>query len=133
GRGGSTTSPATAATAEAAAEVDEVLIAWLEHMRRASRDRGRHLLERRDVVHDVKAASVRGEDDITVLERQIVHRHFRQVSLQAVPVGAIVGRQPQAALRSRDEQAALWRIFASDARTLVRDSILALNSRQAFA
>ena len=100
---------ATAATeaAEAAAARETILIARLEEMRGARLHRVVHLLERRDVVHDVEAAAVRRDDQIALLEREIVHRHERQVETQRLPVRAVIRREPHAALRAGDEQPAL--------------------------
>ncbi len=74
---------AAAATAESTAGRQPILIARLEQVRALGLDRRRHLLERRDVVHDVEAATVRGEHDVAFLEDEVVHRDDRQVEPQA--------------------------------------------------
>ena len=55
---------ATAATAAATTARDAILVARFEEMRCFRDDGVRHLLERRDVVHDVEAAAVCRDDEI---------------------------------------------------------------------
>src|ERR1051326_1462666 len=111
---------ASAAAAKAATEARAILIPRLEEMCVAGQHLRRELLERRDVVHDPERPAVRGDDEIALLEREIVDRHDRQIELQLLPVGAVVGREPHAALGPRDEQTTPLRILAHDARELSR-------------
>src|SRR6185436_12025057 len=96
---------ATSATTAAAARRETILIAWLEQMRGLLSDRVGHLLERRDVVHDVEAATVRSDDEIALLECQIVNRNERQPKAQRLPVRAIVSGVVDAAFGAGDEEA----------------------------
>src|SRR5262249_28412393 len=113
------TTESTASTT-AVAGGETVLISRLEQMRIARRHRSAHLLERGDVVHDVEAAAMRGDDQITILECEIVNGDDRQVAAERLPVSAVVLRIPHAALGARDQQPALRRILTNDARKLRR-------------
>ena len=50
----------------------------------------RHLLQRRDVVHDPEAAAVRGRDEVALarMHLQVVHGDRRQVVVQPAPASA---------------------------------------------
>src|SRR3954469_25722246 len=84
----------TTETAEAAAARETILIARLEQMGGTRFHGVGHLLERRDVVHDVEAAAVCRDDQVALLEREIVHRHVRQIETKRLPARAVVGREP---------------------------------------
>ena len=70
------------------------------------------LMKRRDVVEDPERPSLRGGDEIVVLDRQVGDRYDRQIELQRLPLRAVVQRVVDAGLRAREEQV----LCASDPR-----------------
>ena len=62
-----------------------------------------------DVVEDPDRASVRGDDQIVLVDPDIAHRGVRQVQLQRLPVLTVIERCPHGFLGRREQQAlALW-------------------------
>jgi hypothetical protein len=55
---------------------------------------------------------VRADHEVVVLHHEVVHRDGRQVRLQLLPAGAVVGEYDDAALGAREQQAALLRVLA---------------------
>src|SRR5215831_483378 len=89
-------------------------------MRRGRFHRVGHLLERRDVIHDVERAPMRGDHDVALLEYEIVHRNDRQIETKTLPVRPVVRGIPNAALRTGYEETALRWILAHNAREFAR-------------
>ena len=106
------------ATATTAREAHAVRVARTEQMGLGAGDRGTELPQRRDVVDHPEAATVRGGDQVTVAHGEVVHGHHRQVELEPLPVEAIVGREPDAALRAGVQHPRLLVILTDDAREL---------------
>src|SRR5207247_11180042 len=98
GPSGRTDCPSPPATGEEAAEGGAVGVPWLEEMEFLRGEAGSVLPDRREVVQDPEAAAVRRGDQVSVLDREIVQRHRRQVLLEPLPVRPIVEGHPDAAL-----------------------------------
>ena len=62
------------------------------------------LPQRRDIVENPEAATVRCRDQVAVLDREVVNRHDREVEPERLPVPAIVEAHPHAALGTGEEQ-----------------------------
>ena len=96
--------------------------AWFERLEEvgaAGQHVAGHLLQRGDVVHDVEAAPVGGGDEVTVLERQVPHRHQGQVQRQRLPRASVVEGEVHRALGPHHQQTSLARILAQHPRRLV--------------
>ena len=57
---------------------------------------------------------MRRDDQIAFLDREVVHRHDRQVATERLPARAVVEGHPDAPFRAREEQPAPHRVLAHD-------------------
>ena len=76
-------------------------------------DLRRHLTERRDVIEDPKSPAVSGQHKIVkmLLHGNAVHRHMRQIVLEALPMLAIVEGDVQSIFGAEIKQSAARGIF----------------------
>ena len=77
---------------------------------------GRQLRERRQVVENVDAASMRPDDQVVVtrMHDQIVHRHGGKVAAQPAPGCAAVDRRKQPGLGPYEQQVVVLRVLGDD-------------------
>ena len=84
----------------------------LEKRRLARHHRLVELAERRDVVEDPESSSVRGRDQVVVLDDDIAHRARRHIQTERLPVIAVVKRDEDLLFRAREKQALAHRVLA---------------------
>ena len=83
------------------------------------------LPQRSDVVENPERASVRGNDQIFAVNREIANRCDRKIQLQRLPVVAVIEGNVNSELGSGKEQPLLLSIFANGARERVRGNAIA--------
>src|SRR5665647_859423 len=108
------------AGATAAVECGAIHIARLEQMRCAPGDVRIHLTKGREVIKNPERSAVRRCDEISFLDREIMHWNDRKILPQRLPVSAVIEAHPHASLSSRVKQSFANRIFSYDADKLGR-------------
>src|SRR6516164_2121128 len=74
--------------------------------------RRRELADRRQIIEDPESAALSGGDEIRVMDGQVGNRDDREVQLQGLPGRADIKGYEHTGLRSRVQQASLYRILA---------------------
>src|SRR5439155_1117683 len=113
-----------AAAERATAPVRAIGVTRLEQVHALARDHAPQLAQRRDIVQNPERASVRRRDEVALLDREIVHRHDREVESERLPVRPVIERHPHAPLAAREQQAAACRVFAHHTHQLGRGDAL---------
>ena len=86
-----------------------------EQVQALARERGCELSQRGDVVEHPERPSVRRDDQVAPVDRDVAHRAARQVELQRLPAPAVVERHVDADLGAGEQQAPSHRILADRA------------------
>ena len=80
-----------------------------------ARDFGSKFVERRQVVEDPERPSLRGHDEILLLDGQVGDRHHRKIQLERLPARTVVEGDVKTRLRAGIEQSPPRRVFPDHA------------------